>query len=286
MNDDEILTPDDEEEEEDPEKWKPSPWLTEPYAVLRVHVREYYRLQRARIRGVQQHAWLKKWYPTVEQDRLQTIEDYAREQKRLEEQKVRILAKELKHFPLWTEWMQNVRGIGPILAGNVLGEGGPPERFASVSAYWRYFGLAVVDGRTERAVEGEKRHFSRKLKTASWKIGESFKKIQGPYHDFYALRKAAEVARAPHRNTILIARAVEQGKHRTVDAKAGDKGLPEGSVTGLRAYLDRLALRWTTKVFLSHVWEKSRLLNGMPAGRPYVIEQLKHPAAHYIPPPE
>jgi len=61
---------DDDEEQEAPARWKPSEWLTEPYAILRVHVREYYRLQRARIRGMQQHAWLIRWYPTIEAERL------------------------------------------------------------------------------------------------------------------------------------------------------------------------------------------------------------------------
>lgn len=277
--------PDLEEETSDPQKFKPPPWLTEPYAILRVHVREFYRLQRARIRATQQFDWLKRWYPTVRDERLATILQYGKEQRRLEEAKTRLVGGELKGFPIWTEWLESIRGVGPILAGNILGECGPAERFEKVSAYWRYWGGAVVDGRSEIAQEGVKRHFSRHLKVARWKLGKSFVMVQGPYREWFVQRKRKEAARAGELNGILLDRARVAGKTRAVDPKAEEKGLPPGSVKGLQAYIDARARRWTVKLFLSHHWEVSRELAGRPAGYAYAIAVLGHPVEHHIAPP-
>lgn len=90
----------------------------------------------------------------------------------------------LKHMPIWTEWLQNVRGVGPILAGGLIAWI-DPMKFDTVSKVWRFAGLAVVDGAAEHYKAGEPAHFVRSLRTHCWKLATSFVKNGDGYRQIY-----------------------------------------------------------------------------------------------------
>ena len=73
---------------------------------------------------------------------MQLIESYERlvESENVHE---KIIAWELDKEPLWTEWMADVRGLGPKMAGVILTEI-DITKCDSISALWKYCGLDVV----------------------------------------------------------------------------------------------------------------------------------------------
>jgi hypothetical protein len=180
----------------------------------------------------------------------------------------------VKDIPIVQE-LVNVKGISWILAGRLVGLI-DIHRANSQSALWRYCGLGVLpwcnacekflEGGTkvcphcgstdiikkaERLIQGETAHFSVRLKTTCYNIGSSFLKCNSPYRLIY------DRARTHY-----------------------DEARPEWN--DLRKHYS--ALRKMVKMFLSHLWERWRLLEGLPIRTPYAIAWLDH--KDYISPEE
>ena len=92
---------------------------------------------------------------------MQLIESYERlvESENVHE---KIIAWELDKEPLWTEWMADVRGLGPKMAGVILTEI-DITKCDSISALWKYCGLdVVVDAETgefqSQLSDGQREH--------------------------------------------------------------------------------------------------------------------------------
>jgi len=154
---------------------------------------------------------------------------------------------EVKNEELWKQYLSKINGIGPILAAGLIGYIEDIERFDTVSKLWAYAGLHVVEGKAPRRRRGQKINWNPKLRVLCWKIGESFVKMRGGggYRDLYEKHRAEYEARE--------------------DLKKEAKG---------RRYA--MAKRKTVKIFLSHLWEVWRRLEGLPIRRTYVEEKLGH----------
>lgn len=106
-------------------------------------------------------------------------------EKKTEAEYERIIWREIKDWPIVTEWLGSVKGIGPRLAGLLIANLQPIDRFPTVGKLWAYAGLHVKDGKAVRRTKGEKANWNAELKTTAWKIGNSFIKTNGPYRDLY-----------------------------------------------------------------------------------------------------
>lgn len=176
---------------------------------------------------------------------------------------IMIIAKEI---PIIQE-LVNVKGISWILAGRLVGmiDISIPS---TPSALWRYCGLGVLpwcedcekfleggtkvcphcDGKNivmkaERLVKGEAAHFSKRLKTTCYNIGTSFLKCNSTYRLIYDRARASYDESRPEWN--------DMRKH----------------FSGLRKMV---------KLFLSHLWERWRIEEGLPTRTPYAIHYLDH----------
>lgn len=158
------------------------------------------------------------------------------------------LAKEFKEIaegmPIYTDWLQYVKGVGPVLTVGLKAYIKSIERFRSVSALWKYSGLAPDQ---TRKVRGKKLNYNVKLKTHLWKIGRQLLMARSKYSEYYNKWKQEELKKG---------------------------------ITKLHAH--NRAMRKMIKLFLSHYWEKEREIIGLPSGKAYVIDILKH--TDYIPP--
>ncbi len=142
--------------------------------------------------------------------------------------------------------MQNVKGIGPLLAAKLVAL--IDIRVAdSVSALWRYAGYGVVNGKAERPTKGEKLHYNSRLKTYLYVVGDSFLKSHSPYAEIYY--SSLEYYRANR---------------------------PDWT----DSHCKRAARRRMLKVFLAHLWEQWRTLEGLPTRPLYAQERLGHD--HYM----
>lgn len=154
--------------------------------------------------------------------------------------------------PIW-DWLIGIKGIGDKLAAQLLARIdyiGPtqerPDNFATVSKLWRFAGFAVIDGKAEKSVDGETRHYDGKLKGICWNIVASFIKQQTPvYVDIYYAEKARQ--RQLHPEKIKV-----NGKWKYNDG-----------------HLHRRAWRKMIKAFLKDLWLKWRELEGLPLTEPF-----------------
>lgn len=147
----------------------------------------------------------------------------------------------IKDHPLMRQ-LKAVKGIGPMLAAKMMSTI-DITRADSVSALWRYAGYAVIDGQRERPVKGERLHYNIRLKTTMYLVAGSFLKSNSPY------------------------RRVYDDARRYYEANRTE---------WTKAHQHAAAMRKMIKVFLSHIWSRWRMLEGLPLRDLYVTEKLGH----------
>jgi len=142
-----------------------------------------------------------------------------------------------------------VKGIGPTIAAKLIAMI-DIERAPHVSSLWRYSGLAVTDGKSDRPVKGEKLAYNKRLKTVcTFLIPRALLMAKSPYSEiFYKAREFYSINR------------------------------PEWTKDHVR----RSANRKMVKIFMSHLWLRWRQLEGLPISAPYVHARLGH--THNYPP--
>jgi hypothetical protein len=196
---------------------------------------------------------------------MQLIESYERlvESETVHE---KIIAWELDKEPLWTQWMVDVRGLGPKMAGVILSEI-DITACDSISALWKYCGLDVVlntetgegEGRSRKShhlvdkqytdklgneVKTKGISFNPTLKTKMVGVlGGSFIKQGGKYRDIYDGYKNRLVNHPKH--------AEKTPGHRHA-----------------------MANRYMVKMFLQDLWLEWRRIEGLPIREPYAVEKL------------
>jgi len=183
----------------------------------------------------------------------------------------------VKDLPIYEE-MSNLKGIGPMLAAKMIAMI-DINQANTVSGLWKYCGYGVGeywvngDGKIkapkhgiqyidkqrvrvtpepepgwklqelrDRPVEKFLLCYNKRLKTTLYLVAGSFMKCGSPYRAIYDKAKV-------HYET-------------TTDWTKG--------------HIHRAATRKMIKIFLSHLWERWRILEGLPTRRAYVLEQLGH----------
>jgi hypothetical protein len=98
-------------------------------------------------------------------------------------------------------WVEGVRGFGMLSLAGVVGECGDVGSYKSVSAVWKRFGLAVVNGGRQRRVTGPdaiEHGYSPSRRSVAWNLGTSLMRAQkasDPYRQFYDREKERQAAK-------------------------------------------------------------------------------------------
>jgi len=151
------------------------------------------------------------------------------------------MSKEVKHAMIWIEFLEGVKGIGPVL-GLALINTLDPHKAKHRSSFFKYAGLSCdADGNAERRKKGQKLTWNPFLKKVCWLVGQSFIKTGSPYREIYDKEKTKQ-------------RPLVQ-----TDGHAHNR-----------------AARKMVKHFLGDLWEKWRELEGLPVDGPYVIDVMGH----------
>jgi hypothetical protein len=193
------------------------------------------------------------------------------------------LKKVLKRFPVYTEWLSKVKGVGPIAAGWIIGEY-DIHRADTVSKLWQFTGLnpgmvpgkkRVEDGdgeahyeltgqmvRGDKLTPGHVAPFNKRLRTAMVGVmADGFIKAQNEYcMRFYYPYKAR----------------LEQEAN-----KVGGDDAAKAWSDESKGHRDRAAKRYMVKMFLRDLYVAWRGIEGLPVREPYAVEYLgkKHAAA-------
>ena len=187
-----------------------------------------------------------------------------------EERLEKNIAAIVKTFPIWNEFLEGVKGCGPLMAACIISEL-DPHKARSISAFWKYAGLDVVvndsgigDGRTKKShhltdstyVDKDGKEKTKKgitfnpfLKTKLVGVlGSSFIKLRSPYRDIY-----------------------DGYKHRL-------ECDPRSELTKLHKH--NRAVRYMIKMFLKDLWLVWRELEGLEIKPDYAESKLglKHGA--------
>lgn len=135
--------------------------------------------------------------------------------------------------------------------------------FDTVSKYWAWWGLHVKDGKAPKRSRGDRINWNSALRTLAWKIGKQFV-LQGEHY-----RKVYDEYKERVSATRLPVGICTQYQECLAKMKKRKKPACKGHV-------DAMARRYAVKMFLSHLWEKWRELEGLPVRAPYVIDKLGH----------
>ena len=195
-----------------------------------------------------------------------------------------MLAEKVRDDPIWENWLSQVKGVDYLLAGEVIGgfenalrpNENLGQHFQSVSQMWAFSGLDVKNGKAPRLIPGKKASFNTELRSILvGRLGKSLILAGGEYYEYYKEQKQRLVARY-NREGIKIIPASK------LPTKKGKRYEPEGVIA--RGHLDYQARRKMIKLFVAHLWEVARTIEGLPAGSIHVFETLHHPKEDYIPP--
>ncbi len=192
------------------------------------------------------------------------------------------LKKVLKRFPIWTEWLSKVKGVGTIAGGWIIGEY-DIERATTVSKMWQFTGLnpGMVPGKkrvedadgkahyelTGQMVRGDKltpghvAPFNKKLRVALLGVMcDGFIKAQNSYAMEYYYPMKARLEQSD--NTVLeVTKAGKPAKE--IEWKEAKK-----------AHRHRAAMRYMLKMFLRDLYNEWRKIEGLPIRAPYAEEYL------------
>lgn len=210
------------------------------------------------------------------------------------------------------EWLKLIRGIGPRLAGSLVGFLPDAENLANVSKLWAYTGFSVIpvcsNPKCEKiAYSGEERiKFLINQSERRWKLHQLRKEKENDDEEAFRYKwyeKSAQYVcncvdpevtmRAPRKayftgllliyNPIakslcwkIMNQFIKQGKFYREHfdlMMARYKGRHEGEKRPI--VILRMASRATVKLFLSHYWEMLRKSEGMPAGAFYLKRKLE-----------
>jgi hypothetical protein len=152
------------------------------------------------------------------------------------------IKQKLKEFPIYTEWLSGVKGVGPMMAAVIVSEYNI-HIATTVSKLWAFTGLAPGKDRLKK---GEKAPFNKWLRTKMCGVlGSSFLKCNSPYRKIYDDEK--------HRLENEVGWKEESALHR-----------------------HRAATRKMIKQFLKDLYTNWRTIENLPVRKPYQEEYLGH----------
>lgn len=158
----------------------------------------------------------------------------------------REMQKDMKGFcqlhDIWTKWLIEVKGIGPVLASVII-QCIDIHRAAHRSSLYKICGYGVdrETGKAERLEAGKKISWNPVLKKTCFLIATSFIKSNSQYRQFYDHRKAFELNRGTLKN-----------------------------------HAHMRALRFMVKQFLSDLYVVWRELEGLPVSNPWIVDNAEN----------
>jgi hypothetical protein len=163
----------------------------------------------------------------------------------------------LKEFPIYTEFLEGVKGIGPAMAGVIIGEINIHEA-TYVSSLWKYAGLDVADdgkGRSRR-----KEHLREYEYTD--KEGETQKKMGITFNPFLKTKLTG----------VLGSAFLRAGESKYSKVYYDYKNRLENHVVHsekTKGHRHNMAIRYMVKIFLMDLYAEWRQIEGLKVEKPY-----------------
>jgi len=169
--------------------------------------------------------------------------------------------------PIYTEFLQHVKGISGVLSANLIKYFGYCEKAPHISSLWKYSGLAVVDGEAPKLRHGKKIDFNPKCRTLAWKIGDSFIKQRTPiYRKIYDAEKKRQLylleKQPPKKSKPESASEPSKTRKPSFKSEPPSQSNPSRiSVPKNKMHVELRARRKMVKIFLANYWQASKELS-------------------------
>jgi len=263
----------------------------------------YYDLQKSRIALENRVRAIKQERSHQSQEEAKVLSSVLEDVVRMEKAIPRAFQAYVAKSPVWP-WLSRVKGIGVILAANLVSIYSDCSKFDTISKMWAYTGLHVI----KRCENCKKRYFDSELEKQKFidkmvkrlegmaekrKNGSQFKKedaekrVKGwicsceqpkPYSCAPSIRgdeipdwnKNARVLAFKIADSFIKHECFGQRLYKQFYAEELNKGKPKG-----KAYMT--ARRKVVKIFLANYWINARKAVGLPTRVPYVQEYLNTP---------
>lgn len=207
---------------------------------------------------------------------------------RSEESMFKSLGKRLEEFPIYKNWLSNIRGCGPAMSGAIIACL-RPEKAKYPSSFWKYAGYDTTPTIVGIDADGKEKVLSKEeLNTWSGSreerlLGRS-KKAQHLVRVKYTTSEGQEAERDsvtfnPWLKTKLyvLGTCFIRAGGKYSDIYKGYKFRLENSpkwATKTKAHRHNASLRYMIKIFLQDLWKEWRTLEGLPTPEPYYIAKL------------
>jgi len=180
---------------------------------------------------------------------------------KLENQYKTFMLQYVETEPIYTKFLKHIKGIGPVIACQLIRNFGYCEKFRHVSSLWKLCGLHVVDGKAPKRQKKQKTDYSPRLRAFVWNIGQSFLRAKTPcYYRLYLSFKEQEAAKEFPEGEL---------------AKIYGKPYTEKDTKLRPLHVHNRAKRKMEKIFLQHYWVCARELAGLPTDNPWA-EKIGH----------
>lgn len=217
-------------------------------------------------------------------DDADAFKEVSKASKEQEEAIEKRLKKMLKRFPIWNEYLQGVKGVGPI-AGAVIISTFDINKATTVSKLWQYAGLnpSLVRGKkrkenkdgtftliqTDDWIRGDKMTagfvapFNKSLRTSLCGVlADGFIKAKAPYAMLHYYPYKERLANSDKVTSEIKSKGAKPTELAWKDAKP--------------AHRDRAAKRKMIKMFLQDLYVQWRTIEGLEVRVPYQEEYLGH----------
>ena len=186
-----------------------------------------------------------------------------------EAQHFRRLGGALEAFPIYTEYLEKIRGVGPAMAGVIISEL-DPHKAHYASGFQKYCGLDVVLENKDGAIVGHGRS-KKKEDLVDWTYTDKEGKEQ--------VRKG--ITFNPFVKTklvgVLAGSFIRLGNNKYETLYRGYKNrlenMPEHAEK-TKGHRERMAKRYIIKIFLIDLWTNWRKIEGLPVTEPYHSAKL------------
>lgn len=237
--------------------------ITPSIEILKIKTETYYALQKIRIQAqLRAGAFVRD--ERLSEIEAETLHVWTADLLMTSEKKIKKeVAELLIGVPIWEEFLNEVKGIGPCLGGSLYAAIFDISKFNYVSSLWKYAGMDVVDGEAPRRKRGEKITWNPFLRMTMYKVTDSFVKQKADvslYRRLYDQKKAYYQGKYPEE--------VNHPTRKRKDGKPIKKYTP--------GHIHNMAKRYTGKIFLQHLWRTWRELENLEVTKPWILTHGGH----------
>lgn len=268
-----------------------------PFPIIRTLVEMYYDFQDQRIiSGNRIDGNVRQGLINEEDLDKYGVHDVLASTRSFEKEIQKRLTTEIKSYPLYSEYLLNIQGIGVILSSGLMAYIENVGRFKNISSLWQYAGIGMntfcekCNKPTFVEItygEGKIKKVAKRLRPMKQcdKCGSSTVPTrqrrtvgyQSNYNDKFKVlcwkiassfvKQSAE--KSGYRRIYDQVKADEHTKHPEMVLVNGKKTQNDG-------HLHNKAMRKTVKIFLSHVWTTWRIMENLEVTKPYESQVLNH----------